>query len=110
MVDKEQKLVEVARSFSYKLNLGNYTTADFFCSEKAEVPEDEAESKSQELYNFCRQEVGRAVEEYKRSIVIPKKEPPSVIKTDKGWRAKSDVEEEEKEEIIYKEEETLNID
>ena len=31
--------IEVARSFSYKLNLGDYENADFFCSAKTEVDE-----------------------------------------------------------------------
>ena len=100
----EEKLVEVARSFSYKLNLGDYQMADFFCSQKAEVPEEEAESKSRELYVFCRNEVAKSVEEYKRAIEPKKPEPPAVIKTPDGYRAKSDVEDEEKEEILYKEE------
>jgi hypothetical protein len=98
MDQKEQKLVEVARSFSYKLNLGNYQTADFFCSQKAEVLENEAEEKSKELFNFCKQEVGKSVEEYKRSVAPSKPEPPSVIKTPKGYRAISDVEDEAREE------------
>ena len=59
-----QKLVEIARSFSYKHNLGNYQSCDFFCSEKAEVPEDEAEKKSEELYQFCKKEVIKSLNEY----------------------------------------------
>ena len=55
---------EVARSFSYKLNIGNYQTADFFCSQKAEVLEEEAEKKSEELYAFCRKEVLKSINSY----------------------------------------------
>ena len=62
---KRNCLVEIARSFSFKLNLGNYQMADFFCSEKAEVPEKEAVKKSEALYQFCKSEVLKSVEEYK---------------------------------------------
>ena len=58
---KENKLVEVARSFSRKVNLGNYETIDIFCSQKAEVIEDEAEKISEELYLFCKNEVMKSV-------------------------------------------------
>lgn len=61
--DKKQpdNLVEVTRSFSYKVNLGNYQTADFFCSQKVEVLESEAEKKSEELYTFCKNEVVKSI-------------------------------------------------
>lgn len=57
-------LVEIARSFSYKLNVGNYESRDFFCSQKAEVPESEAEKTSELLYQFCKNEVMKSVEKY----------------------------------------------
>ncbi len=57
------RLIEVARSFSYKLNIGNYQSLDFFCSEKAECLEAEREAKSQALYSFCKAEVMRSVRE-----------------------------------------------
>jgi len=59
-----EKLVEVARSFSYKLNVGKYQTADFFCSQKAEVPVEEAEVESKRLYEFCKAQVIEAIKEY----------------------------------------------
>ena len=58
------KLVEVARSFSYKLNVGNYESRDFFCSQKAECLAEEASATSRRLYEFCRDEVMRDVKEY----------------------------------------------
>jgi len=61
---EEIKLVEVARSFSYKLNLGNYQTADFFCSRKTEVSEKDAVEVSEELYRFCEDEVMKSVHSY----------------------------------------------
>lgn len=57
----KENLVEVARSFSYKLNAGNYESRDFFCSQKAEVTEDKAVEKSEELYEFCKNEVMKSV-------------------------------------------------
>ncbi len=58
--------VEVARSFSYKMNVGNYESRDFFCSQKSECMESEAEDVSERLYIFCRTQVLRAVAEYQR--------------------------------------------
>ena len=78
MVDKKQKLVEITRSFTYKLNCGNYQMADFFCSQKAEVPEDEAEKISEQLYEFCKSEVIKSVNAYKK--LMPKPEKPLTFK------------------------------
>ena len=58
------KLIEIARSFSYKKNLGNFENVDFFCSQKAEVPEEEAVKTSEALYQFCKKEVMKSVESY----------------------------------------------
>jgi len=65
MASKEQKLVEVARSFSFKLNVGNFESRDFFCSQKREVPEEDAVKISEELYKFCEDEVMKSVYSYK---------------------------------------------
>jgi hypothetical protein len=65
------RMIEVARSFSYKLNIGNYQSLDFFCSEKAECLEAEREAKSQALYSFCKAEVMRAVQEVCREHGLP---------------------------------------
>jgi len=58
--------VEIARSFSFKLNLGNYQMADFFCSEKTETSPDKAEEVSEKLYEFCRKEVQKSIASFKR--------------------------------------------
>lgn len=62
-VEREQtgRMVEVVRSFSFKLNLGNYQSCDFFCSEKSLCAEHEAEDLSAALYEFCRSEVMKSV-------------------------------------------------
>jgi hypothetical protein len=57
--------VEIARSFSYKLNAGNFESRDFFCAQKAECRASDAEKKSDELYAFCKRQVMRAVAEYR---------------------------------------------
>lgn len=56
--------VEIARSFSYKLNAGNYESRDFFCSEKAECSIEDAAEVSAALFAFCRSQVLLAVKEY----------------------------------------------
>ena len=67
---KRTALVEIARSFSFKLNVGNYESRDFFCSQKAECHEKDAEAVSHRLHDFCRREVMRAVAEWKASAGI----------------------------------------
>lgn len=61
-------LVEVVRSFSYKLNAGNYESRDFFASEKAQCPVEDAERVSELLYEFCRQQVLKSVGEYMKAM------------------------------------------
>lgn len=56
--------VEIARSFSFKLNLGNYQSADFFCSEKSECNAEDAEQASEALYNFCKKQVMKSVADF----------------------------------------------
>ncbi len=63
--DKEIKLVEICRSFTFKLNTGNYQSCDFFASQKAEVPEKDAVKTSEALYEFCKSEVIASVNAYK---------------------------------------------
>ena len=74
----KEQLVEIARSFSFKLNVGNYESRDFFCSQKAEVPASEAEKTSEALYEFCKNEVLKSVNKYlsesKPKRVINRKE------------------------------------
>jgi hypothetical protein len=62
--DNHSPLTEIARSFSYKLNVGNYESRDFFCSQKSECTFDDAEAVSKALHDFCRKQVMAAVREY----------------------------------------------
>lgn len=57
--------VQITRSFSFKLNLGNYESADFFCSQKADCHPVDADAVSQDLYEFCLDEVMKAVKDLK---------------------------------------------
>ena len=61
---KYERLTEVVRSFSLKVNLGNYSMMDCFCSQKEEVPIEEAKEASERLYLFCKAEVESSVEKY----------------------------------------------
>ena len=104
---EKEKLVEVVRSFSFKLSLPNYQNADFFCSKKLECKESEAEKVSAELHSFCQEEVEFSVNAYKEDNKKEAvKEEPKVAKsafskTSKGWIAKSDSDAEDAEEIKY---------
>lgn len=44
--------VEIARSFSFKLNVGNYESRDFFCSQKAECKPENSEEVARHLHAF----------------------------------------------------------
>ncbi len=57
-------LTEIVRSFSFKLNAGNYESRDFFCSQKAECRLEDAEEVSDRLYQFCKQQVMRSVDQW----------------------------------------------
>lgn len=67
---RDQQTVEVCRSFSYKLNLGNcggpqYESADFFASRKIQCAAEDAEWVSQQIYEECVAEVRTAVANFK---------------------------------------------
>jgi hypothetical protein len=61
-----QQLVEVCRSFAYKLNLANhggpaYESADFFASRKMQCAAEDAGWVSQQVFEECAAEVRGAV-------------------------------------------------
>ncbi len=58
---KPSGLVEVVRSVSFKLNLGNYQSMDFFCSQKAQCESSDADSVSADLYEWCFDQVMESV-------------------------------------------------
>lgn len=56
------KVVEVTRSYSKKVNLGNYQSEDYFCSRKAEVAEgDDVEEISNWLAYQCKVDVESSI-------------------------------------------------
>lgn len=62
----DQPTVEIVRSFSFKLNVGNYESRDFFCSQKVVCDAIEVDEVSSKVYQWCKQQVLGAVREYKR--------------------------------------------
>lgn len=58
---------DITRSFSYKLNIGNYQAVDFFCSQRVECAIDDAETVSDAVYQFCKREVMKSVREFQQS-------------------------------------------
>lgn len=59
--------VEICRSFTYKKNVGNYESRDFFCSQRAECAAEDMEATGELLYAYCKSQVLRSVaawEEY----------------------------------------------
>lgn len=102
---KTQK-VEVARSFSRKVNTGDYENIDVFCSTKAEVDYDDMEEASVALYDFCQKEVDKSVElhrmkkfEHDGSKELEKRLEPKEDKTEwqKNYNKTSELETLEKE-------------
>jgi hypothetical protein len=64
--------VEVVRSFSYKLNMGNdehgrpsYESADFFCSHKAQCALEDRDEVGRDLDAFCMEQVLDSIKEFK---------------------------------------------
>ena len=64
---EETRLIGITRSFSYKLNLGDYQSADFFCSQRAECDPSMATELSRDLDQFCQDEVREAILNFKRA-------------------------------------------
>jgi hypothetical protein len=73
----EKPLVEVTRSYSFKKSLPNYQNVDFFCSRKMEVPLEEADKTSAELFRLCKRDVEISLAEY--NIEMAQKETAKPI-------------------------------
>jgi nucleoid-associated protein YejK len=71
--------IEISRSYSEKVNMGNYQTFDSFCSAKCEVDEKEADQKSKELYEFCKEQVKKEIKEYREEVEKLKKEYQGLV-------------------------------
>lgn len=57
--------VEITRSISFKLNLGNYQSMDFFCSQKAQCDAAEADQTAADLSEWCYDQVMQDVAKVK---------------------------------------------
>ena len=53
----ENNKVEISRSFSATKQIAQYEPVNIFCAAKMEVSKDEMEKESQELFEFCRDQV-----------------------------------------------------
>lgn len=67
---KVAQRVEVVRSFAFKVNLGNYQSADFFCSQKSECSADDQEEVSAALYMFCKGQVMRSARQFQEEYQV----------------------------------------
>lgn len=61
-------MTSITRSFSYKLNVGNYESRDFFCSQNLQCELRDAATNSQMLYEFCEEQVLSAVKQYREKM------------------------------------------
>ena len=89
MKNKKEKIIEICRSFSQKLNTGNYTTADFFASFKQEALESEAVEVSEKLLKFAQDEVEKSVNNFKLENT-PLKELTKEENQSAEWQGQND--------------------
>ena len=66
-------MTKIIRSFSYKLNTGNYTTRDFFCSQEVDCEEENKTQVSEAVYQWCKEEVIKSVNSYLKELAEAKK-------------------------------------
>jgi hypothetical protein len=57
--------VEIVRLFAYKLNVGNYESRGFFCSQKAECRLKDAKRWRGALHTFYKTKVLKAVNQFR---------------------------------------------
>ena len=71
--ETSKSLVKITRSFSYKLNVGNYESRDFFCAQSIECEAWQADSMSADVQEFCQEQVLEAVKQYRAAIAAQRK-------------------------------------
>ena len=87
---KEITLVEVTRSFSFKLNLGNYQMAEFFACQKEETTKSQAIKTSERLFQFCKDEVEKSVHNYQMENLKVPETKPEIKSGDKKFPTKEE--------------------
>jgi hypothetical protein len=58
--------IKITRSFSAKVNLGNYENVDISCSAEMIAPVGQMQAHNELLINFCRDQVREEVDAIKR--------------------------------------------
>lgn len=71
-------LVRITRSFSFKLNLGQYQSADFFCSQSVQCKAEDAEAKSLAVIAFCKAQTQKDIAAFKEELRTTKQWPQSM--------------------------------
>jgi len=73
--------MKITRSFSRKINLGNYETADFYCEMEDELTQEQIDSGNYgplqlagDLHEMCKEEVELCIEDFLEEREITKKE------------------------------------
>ncbi len=72
-VPADGPMVKITRSFSFKKNLGNYQSCDFFTSQTAECRADKASEFSQGLYEWCEEQTMMNVRDVERRLEAKKR-------------------------------------
>lgn len=75
--ETSQSTVKITRSFSYKLNVGNYESRDFFCSYSGECAASEAHSAAEDAQQFCVDEVLESVKQYRAALNVQRERKAS---------------------------------
>lgn len=56
--------VEITRGYTYKMNVGDFESRDFFCSQKAACHPDDEEAVADRIQAFCRRQALKAAKDY----------------------------------------------
>ena len=64
MTNKDQKIIEITRSFSWTVQIEQFSPRQFFCSQKRECFEKDAEEVSKAIHTWCKEQVIRDVNSY----------------------------------------------
>ena len=64
--------IEITRSYSRKIQTGEYTNADFFCSAKMECNLEARPEVSELLDNLCQQDVEKSISDYRKGPNVGK--------------------------------------